>query len=104
MDNDLAEPTVAMELPPPPLPAKPKLRDVIRSFNGFEEQAVERAFGTQVEDLSSTFLGRAALFVLKRRESGDDTDSYRAAMMASLSDIDDMFAASDDGEGDSPEA
>lgn len=92
---------------PPALPAaepvKLGLRDVIRSFSGFDEKAIERFFGKAVEDLSGTTMGRAAFFILQRRSGVEDGEAYKASMLATIGEVDDTFA-SDEGDGDSPEA
>lgn len=85
--------------PPAPTEAARKLdpEEVAGSVTGFDEIAVERAFGRELTDLGeSTKSLRALAFVLARRRGLDDTAAYNEVMGQTLNEVMDLFALDDD--------
>jgi hypothetical protein len=100
-----AQPDLAFApAPAPPAPAaaveEPRKLDpeeVAGSVTGFDEIAVERAFGRELTDLGeSTKSLRALAFVLARRRGLDDTAAYNEVMGQTLNQVMDLFALGDD--------
>jgi len=61
---------------------------VAGSCTGFDEIAIERAFGRELTDLGeSTRALRALLFVVHRRDGMSDPDAYRSAMSLTLDEL-----------------
>ena len=61
---------------------------VAGSCTGFDELAIERAFGRELTDLGeSTRALRALLFVVHRRDGMSDPDAYRSAMSLTLDEL-----------------
>jgi hypothetical protein len=86
---------------------KQSAEDLIRSMTGFEEIAIERRFGKDLEKLGESMMSlRAMAFVMVRRENGgDDTAAYNTVMGMPLDGITDMFADEpdeDDEQGKAP--
>lgn len=80
--------------------------DVISSFTGFDEIAIEnlfrRSFATMGE---STLALRAAEFVVQRRAGLKDGDAYKAAMNMPFGDLTALYAdedGEDQGEASGP--
>lgn len=71
--------------------------EVFESLNGFDEIAIERAFGevTSLKDKPMMFL-RALLFTEKRRDGQTDREAKQAAMDATMSDLMDYFRPDED--------
>lgn len=74
---------------------KPSADEVTESLNGFDEIAIEQAFGKPLTDLSDTMAARALVFVLKRRDGLSDKDARREVMQMTLGVVMDSF-----GEGE----
>lgn len=87
-----AEDTTSQPSSPPLL----TVEDAARSLTGFDELAVERAFGKDIGELSAVRVTRALVFVLQRRLGLDDTAAYNAAMGMSLADCEAQFRPADD--------
>jgi hypothetical protein len=69
------------------------------SCNGFDELAIERAFGRELTELGeSTRALRALLFVVRRRDGLSDPDAYRDVMGLSLSALMERFEQPEDGD------
>lgn len=80
-------------------PARLDPEQVAGSCTGFDELAIERAFGRELTDLGeSTRALRALLFVVRRRGGLSDTDAYRAVMNLSLDELMGHFEEPDDGD------
>lgn len=80
-------------------PVKLDPEQVAGSCTGFDELAIERAFGRELTDLGeSTRALRALLFVVRRRDGLSDPDAYRDVMSLSLNDLMDHFEQPDDGD------
>lgn len=64
-----------------------------RTINGFEEMAIERAFGKSFRHLGDgTLAARAILFVQWCREGVKDKDAYRNAMLLGIEELESMFS------------
>lgn len=94
---------------------KPTMSEVSNTLTGYDEIAITKEFGKDFAVLVNypTSLGRALIFILKRREGLTDKEAKRAAMEMRLGDVNDFFEdESDDdedpetpaGEGDSQPA
>lgn len=86
-------------------PARPGLLDTIRSFTGYDELAIKRAFGAPLDQLEETMLARAAFFVLRRRAGDVDDQAMVAAMSASIAGVRAHFSDTeqDDDTASTPE-
>lgn len=73
-------------------PARPGLVDTIRSFTGYDELAIKRAFGASIDQLEETMLARAAAFVLRRRAGDVDDQAMVAVMSASIAGVRALFS------------
>ncbi|NGN92646.1 hypothetical protein G5C66_07830 [Nocardioides sp. KC13] len=71
--------------------------EVFESLNGFDEIAIEKAFGeiTSLKDKPMMFL-RALLFTEHRREGKTDKEAKQAAMDATMRELTDYFRADED--------
>lgn len=75
---------------------KPMLEDVLESFDGWDEIVISQFFGEKDwTDLTGSMLGRAAAFVLARREGILDGDAYKRAMGLPLRELKALFADDD---------
>lgn len=88
---------------------RPTADDILESITGFEEVAVEKAFGADPIELAqgNKFMKftRALVFVVKKREGLNDVQARQAAMEMPLSVLQDFFAeATDDVEEEAPKA
>ena len=74
--------------------------EVFESLNGFDEIAIERAFGQDISTLKDkpTLAMRALFFTEKRREGLSDKDAKQAAMESALSELTDYFRPDEDFE------
>jgi len=69
--------------------------ELANSFTGFDEIAIRQRFGASAEDLSSTMLTRAVMFIIHRRDGAKDSDAYRSAMNLTLGELGDLFVSDD---------
>jgi hypothetical protein len=81
-------------------PARPTVEAFIGTLTGYDEQAIERAFGKEITDLGESPKTLRALAMIQfRRDKGlDPTKAYVAAMelrMAEVLDLFDLTAADD---------
>ena len=72
--------------------------EVVRSLNGFEDIAIEKAFGVALLKMDEMRASRALLFILKRRDGANDFDAYKGAMEVTFGDLMDTFETDDDDE------
>lgn len=81
---------------------KPTMTDVCNTLTGYDEIAITREFGKDFAVLVNypTSLGRALVFILKRRDGLTDKEAKRAAMEMRLGDVNDYFDSEDDGAED----
>lgn len=73
---------------------KTSVDELIESMNGFEEMAIDKAFGAEIYDLLATkpIRGlRACLFLVKKREGLNDVQAHQAAMATSLKNLNEQF-------------
>lgn len=75
-------------------PEKPEIKDFIGSFTGWDEEAIHRMFRRDFSDLSAMMTGRAACFILFRRQGMADRDSFKKAMDLPLREVDELFDTS----------
>lgn len=76
--------------------ARIDMEEMTRSLTGFDEIAIERAWGKAFNDLGGTTLARALLFVAERRDGMKDADAYRAVMDLRLDALESRFEVADD--------
>lgn len=79
-------------------PDRPDGGAMAMSLSGWDEIAVERAFGKPPTQLVDTFAGRSAVFVQLRREGQDDTNAYNMAMSMTLGEVKDFFPSKPEDE------
>lgn len=90
-----------------PMAPEPQLSsgEVVNSLTGFDEDAIERAFGHTVEYLAentgTTFL-RALVFAVERRTGASDGDALKVAKGLTFGELKARFAGDDDGDPDLP--
>jgi hypothetical protein len=75
--------------------------EVLDSLTGFDEMAIKQHFGQTVAGLTKdeTMLGRALVFVLKRRDGLVDDDARNAALEMSLKGVTSYFAEDSEESG-----
>lgn len=68
--------------------------EMVGSLTGFEELAIQKAFGINVNDLGKqgTLALRAAVFSHLRRGGAKDRDAYNQAMELPLREVQEYFA------------
>lgn len=91
--------------------AKPTATEVMLSLTGYDEIAIEQAFGDDISRIASTSVGkfgRALAFVLARRGGMKDSDAKKHILGLTRAEVDDLFAddadelpGSEAGKGDS---
>lgn len=59
---------------------KPTVVETQNSLNGFDELAIEKAFGAEYDDLNGRNVLRALIFTLKRREGLDDIKARKVVL------------------------
>lgn len=75
------------------------MEEAVESLTGFDEIAIEGAFGADVTTLLTekpTKAARALLFVMKRREGMKDPEARKAVMEMRLGDVQSYFIDEDD--------
>ena len=86
---------------PPVADDRPSSREVVDSLTGYDEVAIEKRFGRDIEDLAentgTTFL-RALMFTLKRREGLSDGDAHTAVMSMTFAELREAFAPDADAD------
>lgn len=70
---------------------------LLESLNGYEEIAIEKAFGFSLDNLEDNAMRgiRALVFVLRRRDGLDHKAAHRAAMELTIGQLMDMFDLED---------
>lgn len=88
----------AAEPETPAAPAKPTPVDFIGTLDGWDELAIERAFGKEYTDLGESMksLRALAMILLKRRDDLDPTRAYNAAMGLKTNDLLGLFNLDDE--------
>jgi hypothetical protein len=76
------------------------------TLTGFDELAIERAFGRSLDKLPALTTMRALLFIRLRREGAKDHDAFRTSMELRLGRLEEVFVKprkdQDEDEGDAP--
>lgn len=67
------------------------VEEAMKSMNGFDEIAIEQAFGKDFDELSGRKSVRALIFLLERRGGASDKDAKAFAMSVPAGVFDDMF-------------
>lgn len=78
---------------------KPTADEVLESLTGFDEIAIEQAFGSDITSLARVSVGkfgRALAFVLARRDGMSDKDAKARTLGLTRREVDDLFAEDDD--------
>lgn len=73
---------------------RPTVEEMVDSLTGFDEIAVEQAFGNDVISMlqkNPTMGGRALVFIAKRRDGMKDPDARKAAMEMRLGEVQAYF-------------
>lgn len=83
---------------------RPTADEVLESINGFEEAAVEKAFGSDPIELAQgnkymKFI-RALVFVVKKREGLNDVQARQAAMEMPMSELQNFFVEPEEEEAE----
>lgn len=65
--------------------------EVVRSLNGFEDIAIEKAFGAPLLKMDEMRAPRALVFVLRKREGLNDFDAYNASMEMTFGELTEIF-------------
>jgi len=71
--------------------AQETIAEFALSVTGYDEIAIAKCFGADLEDLSSQKQMRALAFVMNRRGGMSDADAKEAMLQASQRDVLDMF-------------
>lgn len=66
--------------------------DVAKSINGYDELAIARAFGKDVDELRGTMAIRAVVFLQLRREGVKDAEAKRGCMELTVTELNEFFA------------
>lgn len=69
-------------------------QEAMSSLTGFDEIAIEKAFGKELDELSGRDTVRAIIFVLERRAGASDKDAKAYALGVSMGDLDKHFETS----------
>lgn len=78
--------------------------EAMKSLNGFDEIAIEKAFGKEFDDLNGRDTIRAIIFVLERRAGSTDKDAKQYAMSLPMGQLDEHFEpAAEEVDDDEPE-
>ena len=73
------------------------------SLNGFEEIAIRKQFGHEIDDLPGSMGGRAMVFTHLVRTGKPVEEAYKGCMLLGLKDVDAYFAEDDEITPDAPE-
>lgn len=86
---------------------KPTVGDTLKSLTGYDELAIDRAFGKGLDELNARELARALVFTLERRGGASDADAKRTALELPMSELDTRFETEteelDEEEPETPE-
>ncbi|WP_028654880.1 hypothetical protein [Nocardioides sp. J54] len=78
--------------------------EAMNSLNGFDEIAIEKAFGQDFDDLNGRATVRAVIFVLEKRAGASDKDAKQYAMSVPMGQLDDHFESNpEEVDEDEPE-
>ena len=68
-------------------------RETMRSLNGFDEIAIEKAFGKELDELGSRESVRALIFIQRKRAGDNDKAAKDFALGIPMGQLDEHFAA-----------
>lgn len=71
---------------------KKTVTESLELLNGFDEIAIEKAFGTDIDNLRATMTLRALIFIDKRREGLNVKAAYDAVMELTAKQLSEHFA------------
>jgi hypothetical protein len=71
------------------------LEAFIKSLTGYDEIAIAKSFGADVEALTPGRATRALLFVRHRRSGMKDPEAYAAATAATRGELEELFTPAD---------
>jgi len=66
--------------------------EIAGSLTGFDEIAIEKAFGAPPNELGQLRTVRSLIFTHRRREGDNDIQAYNAAMELPITEVGDYFA------------
>jgi len=78
------------------------IEEMTESLNGFEEIAVAKKFGAELDDLPATRMLRALVFIDRKRSGDDDKAAYDACMTLTLKQCLDYFQVDDEVDEEDP--
>ena len=92
---------------------KPSFTEKVEQLTGFDELAIEKAFGKDIDGLRLTMQLRAVVFIDETRSGANTGDAKKAAMGLTIKNLRDYFGDEPEeldeetpvnpaGEGDSP--
>lgn len=82
---------------------KPTGQQVVESLNGFEQWAIQSVFHAPMNQIDDTMIGRALLFILKKREGMQTDDAFKFAMNLPYIEVQDHFSPVEDEQpGEAP--
>lgn len=67
-------------------------KETLESLNGFDEIAIEKAFGKEFDDLGGRATVRALIFIQRKRAGDNDKDAKTFALSVPMGQLDDHFA------------
>lgn len=85
--------------------AETTVSEAMNSLNGFDELAIEKAFGSTWESMAEkrpSTLTRALIFVQFRRDGQTDAEAKKAALSMTLGQVQGYFAQDDELMPDDP--
>lgn len=78
--------------------------ETLESLTGFDEIAIEKAFGREFDDLGGRATVRALIFIQRKRAGDSDKDAKNYALEVAIGKLDDHFAApAEEVDDDDPE-
>jgi hypothetical protein len=90
---------------PAPEPEKPTADEVLESLTGYDELAIEKAFGSDVESIMSSGKGlvylRALVFAQELHGGAKHDEAKKTALTLTVKDLNGRFR--DDTDGDDPD-
>lgn len=75
---------------------KKTVTESMELLTGFDEIAIEKSFGADIDSLRVTMTLRSLVFIDKRREGLDVKAAYNAAMELTTKQVNEHFAEDDD--------
>lgn len=75
---------------------KPTYNEAVENLTGFDEIAIEKKFGTDLDELRISMQLRALIFIARTRTGLTEKDAYNAAMNLTVKQLDDEFSDAPD--------